>query len=514
MSALMPSTLDVMQNIGEYKKQIGTLITGRSPEPRIERKINALLDAALDLQAFSGPKDAFMQSMDFRFRGIALELMRNVAPFLHQKNLLSKAFQVMPDPTACSSILQRALLNSESKSLVRYAEAVLALGTVMNADDMMSMSNIMRNAGLDEYDPVKLHPDLILRLMENMHASSWTNCMENEGQQWVANRFILDVLEKLSNQGHYKKVIDHFINKPEVYADVKSGRHAFILQLSLSVSDARYFAYLASADKSLYDKIVSSKFTQNHFVNLIISRSFEFDVGKLPDLRWYSARFFIDCFVEGTKRMSLTERQYKGLQHHWKLLGIGNGESLVEAASKMKEVKECVRKHQFMIEKLDSRIADKALFEQQDNSFYEYARGRYQLLEKFFIKPENRITGNIEYEKALFKSILAVSGSDCYEYVKKNRHLAQDSEVVDLMIRLKETSNKYSRLESKSDLYNYVIGLMIEDDPMAKPFLHLTKENFDKLNSWCSEFTPEVIRRLNWKSSLIKRETIESDLEL
>jgi len=286
------------------------------------------------------------------------------------------------------------------------------------------------------------------------------------------------------------------------------------VQLSLSVNDARILGYLASVDNDVYNYVTGLQFTKNQLGYLICSPSFEFDVGKLPDLKGYSANFFIECFVEGIQRLSLTEKQYKGMQRHWKALGHGGGQSLAEVASKRREVKERVQRFQLLVDKLDGRIADKSLFEVADSSFYEFARGRYQLLEKLFISPDKRITGNAEREKALFKGILVLAEEGSYDYVKQHRHLAQDPDVMDLLVKLPDLHHKRYGRNNPSDFVNYVINLMIEDDPSAKPFLHITKEVFDNYIDGHDGFTPEKVRSLNWKSSAIKRAFVESDIEL
>lgn len=514
MADLKPSTLDVINKLGDYKHAFGLLLSGRQTVTHIERKIEEVLDAALDLRSYPGEKNAFLENMEFRFKGIALELMRNVTPFLHQKGLLAKAYQVMPDPTAFSFLLQRAYLSSESKSLLRCAEEALSLGGVMTSEDMMSVHNLLRNVGRDEYEAFKVNPDLALRLMENMSKSSWVMALEREDTQWVWNKFVFESLCNLANQGHYKKVIDHILSNEGVYKEVKGDRHAFMVQLSLGVSDVRFFSYLAAQDKSEYDKVINKGFIHSNFQHLISISPNEFDVGKLPDMAPFSEKFFINSFVEGVLRHNLSEREYKGLQRHWKALGYGNGKSLAEVASKHKDLKSKVEAHQRAVLALDEKNKDSRMFLEPSSQFYAYARGSYQLIEKLYFKPEDRVHGNPDRERALFKSILSIADRDCYDFVDRHRSFLQDPGVIDLLVALKEKAGNRFRRDKIHDFADYAISLMLHDDPAGKAIRHVSKKVFEDFINGRDSIADEQIRNINWECSAIKRAFLENDMEL
>jgi hypothetical protein len=512
MAALKPSTLEVINKLGDYRHEFGMFIAGRHTEPRIERRVDQLLEAGLDLRAYTGAKDAFLENMEFRIKGIAVDLMKNVTPFLHQKGLLAKAFQVMPDPTACSYMLQRAYLSSESKSLQRCAEAALDLGSVMTVEDMMSVQNVMRHH--HDHEPFKINPDFALKLIENMSRSSWAINMERKDSHWIWNKFIFDSLCNLGNQGHYKKVVDHVFANEDVYKNVKGDRHSFMVQLSLGMQDVRYFSYLAAQNKQVYDDVMSRGFVKSCLHHLITCSSNEFDVGKLPDMSGFSDKFFINCFADGVMRHNLSEREYKGLQRHWKALGYGNGKSLAEVASKTKELKEKVHVHRNVVSMLDDRIKDKSLFLQANSTFHDYARGNYQLIEKLYFTPEDRVCGNPDREKALFKCVIVLADNICYDFVERHRAFLQDPSVFDLMVNLKAQGGSRFTRDRIHDFAGYMMGLMLEDDPTGFPISHFTKEVFDDFVGGRDSVTDEQIRSINWKSSVIKREFLENDMEL
>jgi hypothetical protein len=511
MAALKPSTLDVMNKLGYYRHEFGMFIAGRHTEPRIERKINDVLEAGLDLRAHSGEKNAFLENMEFRIKGMAIDLMKNVTQLLHQKGLLSKAYQVMPDPTACSYLLQRAYLSSESKSLVRCAEAALELGSVMTVDDMMTILDVLTNSRRNDYDPFKVNPDLALKLMENISKFSWANQLER--RKSVCNNFVFESLWNLANQGHYKKVVDHVLANKDVYKNVKSDRHSFMVELSLGVGDVRYFSYLATQDKPEYDKIMSGNFIKTHFNFFLTCRSTEFNVGRLPDMSGFSELFFINCFVEGVLKHNLSEREYKGLQRHWKTLGYGNGKSLAEVASKHKYLKDKVNAHRNVVLSLDDRIKDNSLFLSADASFYGYARGSYQLLEKLYFEPGDRVSGNPEREKALFKGIATLADNVCYDFVQRHREFLQDPSVFDLLVAMAEVESRFRR-DKIHDFMGYAMGLMLEDDPTGKPISHFSKKVFDDFVGGRDSVSDEQIRKINWQSVSIKREFLVKDMEL
>ena len=513
MAALKPSTLNVINNIGNYRDQIGALITGRQTAPKIERSIDELLEAALDLRAYSGPRDTQCEAVEFRIKGVVLDLLRNVPYFLSKKGLLRKAYQVMPDPTACSELLRRAFLECDSKPLKVCAAEVLDLGGVMTNVDMNGILSALRHYSADSDEPFVVQADFVIKLIENMSESPWFNSLEREGNEWVKSKFILFCLGEMINDKHSKLVINHILNNSDVYKSAMGGDYDVIKLLALSANSHKFYEQLAVASPEEYENIMRSTRIQSSLERLIGMTTKQVDMGKLAVTKKLPEAFFLNSFRQGIARMKMSENEYKGLQKHWKSLKYGNGKSLAEAGSRSKEVKEQVTKHLAVIDLLDNMCKDPELLRKQNSIFLDYVHGDYRALEKLFIPEEKRISDSPSRKRALLLGILNLGDMAHLDYIESNRDLLQDPEVVNLMAEMIQSSGRYNR-DRKEDFCHCVVGFMLQDDPKAKPFEHINESVYKQLISGRDDFGSDMIRQVNWKSSDLKRQFLESDMEL
>lgn len=513
MAALNPSTLNVINNIGHYRDQIGALITGRQTAPKIERSIDELLEAALDLRAYSGPRDTQCEVVEFRIKGVVLDLLRNVPYFLSKKGLLRKAYQVMPDPTACSELLRRTFLECDSKPLKACAAEVLDLGGVMTTVDMNGILSALRHYSSDSDEPFVVQADFVIKLIENMSKAPWFNTLEQGDNDWVKAKFIIFCLGDMINGKHSKLVINHILNNDDVYKSAIGEEHDVIKSLALSANSHKFYEQLAAASPEKYENVMRSSIVQSSLTRLIGMTTSQVDMGKLSVTKKLPEIFFLNSFRQGIARMKMSENEYRGLQKHWKSLKYGNGKSLAEAGSCSKEVKEQVKNHLAVVELLDNMCKDPALLRNQNSIFLHYVHGDYRVLEKLFIQEDKRISDSPSRKRALLLGILNLGDMAHLDYIEKNRDMLQDPEVVNLMTEMIQSSGRYSR-DRKEDFCNYVVGLMLQDDPKAKPFESISKATYELLIDGRDDFGPERVRQVNWKSSELKRQFLESDMEL
>lgn len=514
MAELKPSTLNVLSNIGNYREQIGALLGGRHVEPKIERKIDEAFEAALDLRGYLGPKDAFLETMEFRLKGIALELQRNVPAFLFQKGLLRKAHQIMPDPTAGSQMLRQALMGLESKALNRCADELLDMGCVMTVEDMHSIMNTLRRFDTEYDEEYKINADFSLKLIENMSKSSWFNTMERGDNEWVKQKFVITMLGILINDKHSKKVVEHVVRNPEIYSNLCDGKDDIITSLALSATSHRFFQSLSEVNNESFERVMKSKLLHTNMHHIVFSTYMELDFGKIPVTKNIPESFFVNTFRKGISCLRMTEREYKGMQKHWKALGYGNGKSLAEVGSRDPEVKERVKKHKEVIEVLNGICGDITLSRKYYPDVQSYVRGNYQVLEKLFIPQEDRISESVDRQKALLLAILNMAETNHLIYVEKNRALLQDPEVVKLLVDVLGRNSPRGAKQREEDFCEHVVGIMLKDDPKAKAFQHISKSVYDLLIAGRDDFGPDMARQVNWKSSEIKRQFLESDMEL